>query len=380
MTALSQPLSPPRLTLGPVLFNWRPESLRDFYFRIADEADVDTVCVGEVVCSKRTPFFTPFLPEVIERLAAAGKEVVLSSLALIMTERELDQARDLAGAEGWLVEANDISVAALLAGKPFAIGPMVNVYNEGTLAYLESLGAIRVCLPAELSAPVIGTIARSAVSEVEVQAFGRLPLAISARCYAARARNLAKDGCQYVCTDDPDGMPVDTLDDAPFLAVNGTQTMSYHYMDLLSDLGALHRLGVRRFSCGRNRPTWWRWPGCSAPPWPAPSLRRRPRSSWPTCARASNSPTATSTAARAICWSRPTTDRPAGAPLSATGHPAKLEHPGPVSAGGAGKADRAAWLWLGTTRARRAASRRTRTPSSGSTTSSSGRSRTCTSA
>ena len=241
------PLSPPRLTLGPVLFNWAPEALRDFYFRIADEADVDTVCVGEVVCSKRSPFFAPFVPEVIERLAAAGKEVVLSSLALIMTDRELDQARDLAGAEGWLVEANDISVAAMLAGKSFAIGPMVNVYNEGTLAHLESLGAIRVCLPAELSASVIGTICRTALAEVEVQAFGRLPLAISARCYAARARNLAKDGCQYVCADDPDGMAVDTLDDAPFLAVNGTQTMSYHYMNLLSDLRSLRGLGVRRF-------------------------------------------------------------------------------------------------------------------------------------
>ncbi len=247
MNASTLPVSPSFLTLGPVLFNWRPEALRDFYFRIADEADLDSVCVGEVVCSKRTPFFAPYLPEVIERLAAAGKEVVLSSLALIMSERELDQARDLAQGEGWLVEANDVSVAAMLAGKPFAVGPLVNVYNEGTLAYLQSLGAIRVCLPAELSAPVIGTIAKAAAAEIEVQAFGRLPLAISARCYAARARNLAKDGCQYVCADDPDGMPVDTLDDEPFLAVNGTQTMSYHYMDLLAELGMLRGLGVRRF-------------------------------------------------------------------------------------------------------------------------------------
>ena len=236
-----------RLTLGPVLFNWRPEALRDFYCRIADEADIDTVCVGEVVCSKRWPFFAPFVPEVIERLAAAGKEVVLSSLALIMTERELEQARDLAATEGWMVEANDISVAAMLAGRPFAVGPMVNVYNEGTLACLEGMGATRVCLPAELPAAVIATLADAAKAEIEVQAFGRLPLAISARCYAARARNLSKDGCQYVCADDPDGMEVDTLDDAPFLAVNGTQTMSCHHMDLLGDLAGLAAAGVRRF-------------------------------------------------------------------------------------------------------------------------------------
>lgn len=239
--------SSPRLTLGPVQFNWSPERLRDFYFRVADEADVDTVCVGENVCSKRSPFFAPLVPEVIERLTSAGKEVVLSSLALIMSDREIEEARGLAATEDWLVEANDVSVAAMLAGRRFAIGPMVNVYNEGTLAALEAMGAVRFCLPAELSASVIATIAASAKAEIEIQAFGRLPLAISARCYTARARNLAKDGCQYVCADDPDGMAVETLADQPFLAVNGTQTMSYHYMDLLSDLPALLAQGVNRF-------------------------------------------------------------------------------------------------------------------------------------
>ncbi|MDA8232999.1 MAG: U32 family peptidase [Magnetospirillum sp.] len=239
--------SKPRLTLGPVLFNWRPEKLRDFYFRIADEADVDTVCVGEVVCSKRSPFIAPHLPEILDRLAASGKEVVLSTLALVMSKREMDQIAELSGADGWLVEANDVSAAALAAGRPFAVGPLVNVYNEGTLAHLERLGAVRVCLPAELSAAAIATLAGGAAAEIEVQAFGRLPLAISARCYAARARNLAKDSCQYVCADDPDGMVVDTLDDEPFLAVNGTQTMSYHYVSLLAELDALRAGGVRRF-------------------------------------------------------------------------------------------------------------------------------------
>ena len=245
---MMKPTFPPaRLTLGPVLFNWRPEVLRDFYFRIADEADVDSVCLGEVVCSKRLPFFAPYLPEIMERLIAAGKEVVLSSLALIMNDRELEQARDLAATEGVLVEANDVSVASLLAGRKFAVGPLVNVYNEGTLACFEALGACRVCLPAELPATILGILAKAATAEIEVQAFGRLPLAVSARCYAARARNLAKDGCQYVCADDVDGMAVDTLDDEPFLAVNGTQTMSYHYMSALGDLSMLRDLGVNRF-------------------------------------------------------------------------------------------------------------------------------------
>lgn len=35
------------LTLGPVLFLWDEDRWRDFYFQIADEADVDTVVIGE---------------------------------------------------------------------------------------------------------------------------------------------------------------------------------------------------------------------------------------------------------------------------------------------------------------------------------------------
>ena len=45
----------PEISLGPVLFNWQPEAWRDFYFRIADEAPVGTVYVGETICSKRAP-------------------------------------------------------------------------------------------------------------------------------------------------------------------------------------------------------------------------------------------------------------------------------------------------------------------------------------
>lgn len=244
---MTTPAKQTKLSLGPVLFNWQPEQWRDFHFRIADEAPVDTVHLGEVVCSKRQPFFEKYIPEVAERLVAAGKEVVLSSLALVMSEREREGVRALADSEGFLIEANDIAFAAALAGRPFVIGQFVNVYNEGTLAYLASLGAVRVCLPAELAAPTIAVLAKQPTPEVEVQVFGRLPLAISARCYHARSRNLHKDGCQYVCGEDPDGMDVDTMDGKPFLTVNGTQTMSYHYLNLIGELSALHQAGVSRF-------------------------------------------------------------------------------------------------------------------------------------
>lgn len=236
-----------KLTLGPVLFNWAPEAWRDFYFGIADEAPVDSVCLGEVVCSKRRPLFEPYLAAVVERLERTGKEVVFSTLALIMDERELAHVRVIAATEGLYVEANDISAAALLAGRPHVIGPFINVYNEATLAYLVERGATRVCLPVELPAESLAVLAASSDVELEVQVFGRLPLAISARCYHARSCGLLKDNCQFVCDQDPDGMDVETLDGVPFLAINGPQILSSTYGNLWGELKALKEMGIRRF-------------------------------------------------------------------------------------------------------------------------------------
>ena len=235
------------LSLGPVLFNWDAGEKRDFYFRIADEAPLDTVYVGEVVCSKRASFFDPYLPEVAERLQRGGKQVVYSTLALIMSESEMEAVRALADERSLFIEANDIGSAALLARRSHVIGPFVNVYNEGTLEYLAHQGASRVSLPWELSCRSLAVLARSARVALEVQAFGRMPLAISARCYHARAHGLHRDGCQYVCANDPDGMSVETLDGKGFLAVNGTQTLSHTICNLIRELEGLQAMGIRAF-------------------------------------------------------------------------------------------------------------------------------------
>jgi collagenase-like PrtC family protease len=241
-----------KLTLGPLLFNWPAEDRRDFYFRIAEEASVDTVCLGEVVCSKRAPFFSRHLPEVVARLERAGKEVVHSTLILVMTERERRDLAALAAAESLFVEANDLACAALLDGRAHAIGPFVNVYNEGTLAYLARRGAVRVTLPFELPAAALRALAGAAGPtepkvELEVQVFGRTPLAVSARCYHARASDLHKNNCQYICEADRNGLDLETLDDRPFLAVNGTQTLSYTIGNLVAELDTLREMGIGRF-------------------------------------------------------------------------------------------------------------------------------------
>jgi collagenase-like PrtC family protease len=238
-----------QLTLGPVLYHWDPAAWRDFHYRIAEEAPVDRVVIGEVVCSKRTPFFAEHLPAVVERLQEAGKEVLLASLALVTLERERRAIAELAASssETALVEANDVSALAHLAGQPHAVGPFVNVYNETTAAWLAGRGARRICLPPELPAASVAAIAAGAAPAgvaVEVFAFGRVPLAISARCYHARVHKLSKDNCRFVCDRDPDGMTVDTLDGEHFLAVNGLQTLSYSCANLVEDAAALAGMGV----------------------------------------------------------------------------------------------------------------------------------------
>lgn len=234
-----------RLTLGPVLYNWEPSVWRDYHYRIADEAPVDAVCIGEVVCSKRLPFFQDMIPEVAERLAQAGKEVVLSSLALVTLERERKQLASLAREAEHLIEANDISALVHLAGRPHAIGPYVNVYNEATLKWLAGNGACRVCLSPELPAASIRILAESCPGvDIEVWSFGRAPLAISARCYHARLHKLTKDNCQFVCGKDPDGLATDTLDGQKFLTVNGVQTLSSTYVNLIESIPDLKAMGV----------------------------------------------------------------------------------------------------------------------------------------
>jgi collagenase-like PrtC family protease len=236
------------LTLGPLLFNWTPERWRDFHHRVADEAPVERVCVGEVVCSKRLPFYQDDIPGVIERLQRGGKTVILSSLALPTLVRERNMIKDLAAMPGVLVEANDVSAFPQLAGRPHAISPLINVYNEGTVAFMEKQGAVHIALPPELPLTAMAPIAAKArTATLEAWAFGRAPLAISARCYHARVHGLAKDSCQFVCNQDPDGLAVDTLEGRRFLSVNGVQTLSDAFVNLVGDLDALLARGIASF-------------------------------------------------------------------------------------------------------------------------------------
>jgi collagenase-like PrtC family protease len=243
MSALADPRAL-KLTIGPVPYLWDGAKWRDFYFRLAESEQVDAVTLGEVVCSKRDHFTRPYLDAVVERLTASGKAVALASLALVTLEREAIATRKLAKS-ALPVEANDLSALRLLSGRPHLVGPFVNVYNGATARLLARQGATRICLGAELPSASIAAITAGAPElAYEIIAFGRLPLAISARCAHARAKGHSKDNCQFVCGEDPDGLDVDTLDGQAFLTINGVQTMSRHCQALLGDLPMLAGAGI----------------------------------------------------------------------------------------------------------------------------------------
>ncbi len=234
------------LTVGANQFFWKPEQWAAFYGDLCT-APVDRVVLGELVCSKRLPFYQDQLPTAIERLMQAGKKVTLTSLALVTLKRERKMTSELA-AMNIEVEVNDLTALAVLPKDvPFSVGPLVNVYNETTLAWLAGRGATRVCLPPELPLASVAVLTRAANDlglEIEVWGHGRLPLAISGRCYHARLHGRTKDNCQFACEDDADGLAVETLDNQPFLAINGVQTLSASHASTAYQIEALQDAGV----------------------------------------------------------------------------------------------------------------------------------------
>lgn len=236
-----------KLTLGPLQYFWPREQVLAFY-RQAAAWPVDVVYLGEVVCSKRRELTLSDWEALAEELTAAGKEVVLSTLALVEAESELRVMRRIVRNGRYLVEANDMAAVhqAAEAGVAFVAGPHLNVYNASSLQVLVELGACRWVVPVEVSGETVGRI-RAALAhppQTEVLVYGRMPLAFSARCFTARSRGLPKDACELVCRDYPQGLPIETREGEPFLVANGVQTQSACICNLLDAVPEMGAAGV----------------------------------------------------------------------------------------------------------------------------------------
>nr|WP_298250065.1 U32 family peptidase [uncultured Halomonas sp.] len=239
-----------RLSLGPVLFYWTRQHYADFYREAADWP-VEVVHLGESVCSRRRDMKLDDWLGIGRELAQSGKQVVLSSLALIESEADLRDLRKLCDNGEFLVEANDQSALQRLsaAGLAFVAGAALNLYNPATLAVLSRLGMQRWQAPVEMSrdelARLLDDCRRQGLdAPCEVFAYGHLPLAWSSRCFTARRYQKPKDRCQFVCQKHPEGLALRSQESQRVFTLNGIQTLSGACQDLRHEVSDMAAMGV----------------------------------------------------------------------------------------------------------------------------------------
>jgi collagenase-like PrtC family protease len=240
-----------KLSLGPLQYFWMRERVLAFYREAADWP-LDAIYLGETVCSKRRELRTRDWIALAGELAASGKQIVLSSLSLLEAESELGALLRLVENGRFLIEANDMSAVQLCRerGLPFVGGPTLNVYNQHALRLLREDGLCRLVFGVEQGRDLVQALreetlaAGDTLPELEIIAWGRLPLAYSARCFTARALDVAKDQCGFRCIEHPDGLPLATREGLPFLRINGIQVQGEEITDLGPELPALRELGI----------------------------------------------------------------------------------------------------------------------------------------
>jgi collagenase-like PrtC family protease len=235
-----------KLSLGAPQYYWSRQTYFDFYEAMAATA-VDIVYLGETVCSRRKELRLQDWLDIAELMRSAGKEAVLSTQVLLESGVEVSTMHKVTANTDWPVEAGDMGAVQRVAGKrPFTGGMHLNIYNLPTLQWLASLGATRWVAPLEMKHEDLAALIQNGPQalQTEVFAYGRMPLAFSARCFTARQRNLPKDDCQFSCLDHPDGLMLKTRESEEFLVLNGIQTQSARVHNLIDELPRMQRMGV----------------------------------------------------------------------------------------------------------------------------------------
>ncbi|MCB1695455.1 MAG: U32 family peptidase, partial [Halioglobus sp.] len=97
-----------KISVGPVLYFWPEQQLRDFY-RQLESLPVDIVYLGETVCPKRREILPDQWLDIARQIAGSGKEAVLSTLTLLECRADLKKKKKMVDNGEFLVEANDMA-------------------------------------------------------------------------------------------------------------------------------------------------------------------------------------------------------------------------------------------------------------------------------
>lgn len=235
-----------QLSLGPLQYYWPRARVMAFYEQMA-QLPLDVIYLGETVCARRHELRAADWLDLADHLASCGKQIVLSTQVLLESEPDVKALRLIAENGRFLVEANDMGAVRLLQRRTsFVAGASLNLFNGQSLRLLVELGAVRWVVAPEIGAEKLAAIQaeRPAGVQTEVFAYGRLPLAYSARCFTARHFKLQKDLCEFRCIEFEDGLGLRTRDGDPFLVLNGIQTQSDRVQNLIDELSSIRNMGV----------------------------------------------------------------------------------------------------------------------------------------
>lgn len=240
-----------KVSLGPILYFWPKQTVEDFYQQAITSA-ADIIYLGETVCSKRRELKTKDWLALAKQLANnTDKQIVLSTMALLEAPSEVRVLKDLCLNDQFMVEANDLGAVQILSehNVPFVCGPAINCYNANVIQFLVNKGMKRWVMPVELSGDWLRTLLDDCQQlgirdrfEVEVFAWGHMPLAYSARCFTARSENKAKDDCELCCINYPQGRVMRTQEEQSLFVLNGIQTQSGLRYNLLNEVPQLAAL------------------------------------------------------------------------------------------------------------------------------------------
>ena len=238
------------LSLGPLTYCWNKTVTFEYYEAVADTA-IDTVYLGEVICSRRRELKYKDYLELASLLNNKGKKVILSTLTLIESASELVELKRIIDNAEFAIEANDMAAVNLAqeAAIPFVAGPTLNLYNRASLDIMQKFGMTRFIMPYELSKYWLQQVLAESSNtfETEVLGYGYIPLAHSARCFTAKHHQKPKLDCQIICQQYPKGILTQTQESQPLLRLNGIQTQSAAKVNLINQMTDMSAIGMNYF-------------------------------------------------------------------------------------------------------------------------------------